>query len=64
MFAHKRRQERKPGPGDQVGQSLVTCTPRDTFSMVSAHLFFFDIIMLIILIIIVVTIIISTNSSK
>ena len=37
MFAHKRRQERKPCPGDLVGQSLVTCTPQDTFSTVSAH---------------------------
>lgn len=35
VFAHKRKQERQPGPGDSVGQSLVTCTPQDTFSTVS-----------------------------
>jgi len=37
VFANKRRQEREPGPGDMVGQSLVTCTPQDTFSTVSCH---------------------------
>ncbi|KAL0030536.1 hypothetical protein WJX79_002975 [Trebouxia sp. C0005] len=34
VFANKRRQEREPGPGDMVGQSLVTCTPQDTFSTI------------------------------
>ncbi|KAL3155291.1 hypothetical protein ABBQ32_013075 [Trebouxia sp. C0010 RCD-2024] len=34
VFAHKRKQERQPGPGDSVGQSLVTCTPQDTFSTI------------------------------
>lgn len=34
QFAHKRQQEREPGPGDMVGQSLVTCTPQDTFATI------------------------------
>lgn len=37
-FANKRRQERDPGPGDMVGQSLVTCSPKDTFATVSCSM--------------------------
>ena len=35
-FVQRRKQGQVAGPGDQLGQSLVTCSPQDTFATVSA----------------------------